>query len=215
MSDDGGKGTGGADPNAGGGPGKETNSNDNPDGGKKTFSQEFVDQLMTEKKNASKRAQDAETWKNEREVRDKETKDAELKKQGKFKEALDEKEKELAGLKDQVAEGKKQRVDSRKLSHFLDGLEGDLKKSYWNLVDIDSIKVDDDGQPMADSVKAAIDKFRVDYPEIIGKKAGPGMNPGDPKPPGSGKISHETWKKLPLKEMKSRLKDVEGLPEAP
>lgn len=209
----------GAQGNAGGEPGKPNSNSNGNDGGNtggneppKQYSKEFVDRLMNERKNATERAQSAEQRLNDIEAQKKLDEENRLKEQGKFKDVAEQKQKEIDALKAENEATKKQIEDSRKLSAFLETIDGDLKRNYWSLVDLDSIKLDDQGRPTEETLSEAAKNFQTQYPEIIGQKGGPNLQNGGGEPPKNKTITYEEWKKLPAKEMGKRMKDVEGFP---
>ncbi len=203
-------------PGGGGGDagGKSGDPNPNDNKGGKTYSEDYVNRLLREKKNATERAQTVETKLNEIEADKKAAADKKLIEDGKFKEALEAKAKEAADLQGQLSERDNQIIDSVKLSSFLEQFDGGIKKNYWGLIDLDQVKLDDQGQPTADSVKAYADKFREDFGEVLTKKSGPNLQNGGEQPPGSGVLTRKEWLELPAKDMAKRMKDVEGFPGA-
>lgn len=194
-------GSGGAGDGSGG-------TGDNPNK-KDPVAYDSYQKILDEKKAQSARLKAAEEKLAQLEKEQKEREDAKLKEQGKYKEALTAKEQELAAQKAKHEELQKQITDGRKLSAFLDSVEGGVDRRYWNLIDLDLIEIGDDGMPSEDSVKKAADAFKESYPEVVKKKAAaePPNNHGTP--PGAGKISYNDWTKLPAKEMRERRKDVD------
>ncbi len=208
-------GGGAADPDAGGKGNQPNNKNSNePEkSDDKHYSKEWGNRLMDQKKATDRKNEELQTKLNEREAEDKSKKEAELKKQGKFKEALEAKEKDNKVLEDKLSAKEKQISDSRKLNAVVNSFDGSLKRSYWGLIDLDQVKLDEQGQPTEDSVKTLVTKFQEEYPEVLTKPGGPTLPNGNPKPPGGGTLTHAAWLKLPAKEMAKRMKDVEGFPK--
>ena len=202
MSKDGKDGSGGADGNSGGKDGKPPKKED-------SVSFETHQKLMDEKKAQSSRLKELEDKFTKQEEDQKVKAQDDLKAQGKFKEALAARDDELAAEKLKGERLNSQIIDNRKLSAFVNAVPGGVESRYWSLVDLEKIKVDDVGRPTEDSVKDYSKSFQESFPELLKKPEENDIPPGNPKPPGSGKLSHEAWKLLPAKEMRERIADVD------
>lgn len=144
-------------------------------------------------------------------------KEEDLLKQGEFKKLLELREQENATLKEQlqgkeneVTNSKKNLHDTWKSIHLQNALPGKIKKTeYLNYINFDEIPIDpDNGQPDKQAVQLAAEKFMKDYPELVDTtniKSMPGNAPGTT----GGKFpTVETFKELPLSEMKSNLREM-------
>lgn len=102
-----------------------------------------------------------------------------------------------------------ERVTALKLDAFFGALDGQLDRRYWGLIDTDAIVIDPTTRvPDHMAVTKYIEQFRKEYPEVIARPGKPSMPNDKPIGNGSGSLTLEQWKALPLKEMKARLKDV-------
>lgn len=166
--------------------------------------------LLGEKKKVSaenaKLAEELEAFRK----KEKEAEISRLESEGKYKEALGLKEKELDGEKVRYQKLNKSVLDGQKLSSFLEAVKGDVASKYWGLIDLDSIGLDSDGNVDKDSVNRAAVSFNEQYGnEIITKPGNPNLPNIAPSTGVVGNpITYEVWKKLPSKEMRLRKKDV-------
>lgn len=139
-----------------------------------------------------------------------------LKKEGQFNVLLEQRESRINELEEKLNATAKE-VESRdtaivnfkKAGAFERELGGKLKKdAYWNHVDFESIAVNPDtGRIDSHSVKKAADKFLTDFKELV-DFGNPANLPNGTASGSAGKLTVEQWKQLPLKERKSRMKDV-------
>lgn len=196
-------GSGGAEGDSGGKPGE---NNEPPK--VETVLFDTHQKVLDEKKAQSGKLKEANSKLAEFEKAEKERKEKALLDDGKAAEALETSKKELAEEKLKNKRINDQIVESRKLSSFLQSVEGGVDKRYWSLIDTEKIKVDENGQPDPESIKEYSASFVEQFPEVLAHKQQPGMPPGNPTPPANGSLTYEDWQKLPAKEMAKRINDV-------
>lgn len=140
-----------------------------------------------------------------------------LRKEGNFQILLEQKEKRLKELEDQLTgEAEKVKVRDTAISNFKKAqafereLGGKIKKQdYWKHVDFDSIALNPEtGAVDMDSLASVAQSFVKDYKELIDFGAAGNLPNGSANGSGSKTLTYEQWKKLPLKERKLRMKDV-------
>jgi len=129
---------------------------------------------------------------------------------------------EFAKRKEKEAEEERQKreqiettlTEGQKLNAFLETAKtthGDIPQRYWGLIDTDSIVIDPNtGTPDSGSLSELVEKFSQNYPEVIQHGSGRKM-PNQPPKRTDNSLTLEEWKNLPLKERKSRMKDVTDL----
>ena len=138
-----------------------------------------------------------------------------LKKQGQYQTLLDQRDGKIKELEDRLnkadetVKGRDKAIANfKKAAAFERALNGKIRQeSYWAHVDFDKIAVNPQtGEIDAQSLKKAADDFIGKHKELI--DFGAGGNLPNNTPGGSGRLTREQWKKLPLKERKARMKDV-------
>lgn len=130
-----------------------------------------------------------------------------LKQQGEYKKLWEEGQKSNAELAEKLKAKEKKELTLRKIDVVMQELGGPLlKPEYWNFVDVDSIPVDEStGDIDLNIAKQKVLDFSNKYPELMPKKNI--KLPGNAASAGK-QITKEEWKKLPLAEKRTRLKDV-------
>lgn len=119
-----------------------------------------------------------------------------------LKQKLEEKEKNLFALDKKVK-------DSQKIAAFKSKLPGELShKDFLSFVKIDAIQFDSNGDIDENSVKAEVERFSSIYPDVIKRKSEADL-PNNKAEYSSTKLTKEEYEKLPLAEMKKRIKDVQ------
>ena len=121
------------------------------------------------------------------------------------------KDTELKVVKAENLELKTTLADGAKMDAFLTKIRsshGDVERQYWGLVDVDKIKIDSETQlPEPESVAEVVNIFAESYAKVlISKSSSQAFNGQGGR--GKGALTHEEWKKLPLKEMKKRVGEV-------
>lgn len=136
-------------------------------------------------------------------------------KEGQFSTIIEQREARIKELEEAV-DNKSNEVKSRdeaitnfkKAQAFQAALGGTLKKeAYWNHVDFDKIATNPEtGALDKASLQMVVNQFTEDFGELVdfGNKA----NLPNGTASGSGRLTHEQWKKLPLDEKRKRMKDV-------
>jgi len=172
--------------------------NDKP----KSVSYESYQKVLDEAKKAKAKAAEYERAQKARE-------EEELKKQGEYQKLLAQREEELAKERKDRQELQDKITDSRKINAFLGAVTGEVPKQYWSLIDLDQIAVDPEtGMPDEASVKKAAAEFEKQYVDVV-KKPTKGKLPNEAPRGGSASLTYDAWLKLPLKEQRARMKDVD------
>lgn len=163
--------------------------------------------VLTEKKNRDAELTEARRVISERDAKDKETEEENLKKNQQWQQLAEQKTKEAADAKEQAATTEKRLADGQKMSAVLDALDGGLDKQYWQLVDLDKVVLDPTtGLPEPGSVQAYVKDFREQYGKVLTVQNGPRLPNHAPR--SMTKLTREEWTKLPLKEKKARMNEV-------
>jgi phage-related minor tail protein len=175
-----------------------------------TVAYESYQKLLGEKKARDRELEAARKALADREAADREAETKRLQEQNEFKK-LYEAEKARAEKADlELKEHTEQVQAHRKLSAFLDAIEGKLDRKYWTLIDLDNIKVDPaTGLPDETSVAQAAKVFSVDHSRLI-DKGDPLSLPNDAARGASNKkLKYEDWVKLPIAEKKKRFGELD------
>jgi dsDNA-specific endonuclease/ATPase MutS2 len=138
-----------------------------------------------------------------------EAEESKLKQDGEYKKLLEQREQELEEERKGRKDLETKINESRKLNAFLNAVSGEVPKQYWSLIDLENVAVDPEtGMPDESSVKRAAEKFEKEYADVI-KKPSKSKLPNDAPKGGAGKLSYDSWLKLPLKDQLERMKDVD------
>lgn len=147
----------------------------------------------------------------------KEAEEKKLTESGEYQKLIQLKEQKISELeqKMQETEGnlsglKKSLFDAAKLNAVRDRLPGTVKNpAYLSFIDVDKIAINPETNEIdLDSVDRVATEFVKTHPDLI--KSDPTRLPGGAAQAVT-KLTHDQWLKLPLKEKKLRLKDVEGI----
>lgn len=139
-----------------------------------------------------------------------------LRQQGEYKTLLEQREKELAMLREsldttssEVESYKRSMTNLRKASAFERELGGKLKKdSYWSHVNFDQIALDpESGEIDRGTLKEVANNFIKEYRELVDFPTNGNLPNGTPNG-GKGRLTYEQWKALPLTDRKKRMRDV-------
>jgi hypothetical protein len=187
----------------------ELDSQDSDEGGKQTVSFESHRKLLGEKKKLAGVVEEMQKKLAKFERAEKQRTEQELQEQQRYKELLSLKEEELAKKDERLMGMERQFTDMAKFDAFQKALgQGLIERKYWGLVNLDEILVNPDSKEVDEmSVTKYVEKFQSSYPEVIKRPGGAGLPANAPKG-GSTKISYDEWTKLPVKEMRSRMKEV-------
>ena len=196
------------------------------DGGKeKTVKYDTYEKAM---KQIGKLRQEMEAYQSqiaEIELRKQEEVESSLKKAGKVEELLKLKEAELERVKKEelakereekekalklVQESERRIVEAKKLSAFIERLPGKIKrKEYFNLVNLESISLDDNGQLNETELESAVSQFVANHSELLDMgRSGGGLPAGGGRGSYKKGLSYAEWKNLPYPEMERRKNEV-------
>lgn len=162
--------------------------------------------LLSEKKRRDEENAALKARLDEIEKRDKEKMEAELKQKEDWKKMLELREKELSDKDAKLKQYEQQRVEETKLRKFLASIDGKIDSRYWQLIPIEEIAVRDNGEIDELSVTKAVETFVKKFPETVQRRNAPSTS--NTAPNGQGSISYDEWRKLPVKEMRAKLKQV-------
>lgn len=196
------------DPSQSGAEGVE--STDNETGGQKseTVTREAYERLLDEKKQAASRLRDLESQLGDIQAKQREADEAKAKENGEWQKIAADKEAEAQRLKDALSQKDGQLRSTLKLSAAERALPGVPENYLKAFLDLDSIEVGDDFKVSQDSVKAAVDKFKVEHPSLLPQtKQTPPDDAGSKA--GSRKLAYSEWVKLPHKEKKARMNEID------
>lgn len=91
-----------------------------------------------------------------------------------YQELLEKRDAEIAELKsqhqgyqDKLSSFEQREITGHKLNAFLDAADFSVDNKYLSFVDIDSIKIGEDGAVVASTVTDAIEKMRKEHPSLI------------------------------------------------
>lgn len=172
-----------------------------------TVKREAYERLLGEKKRQGERMSaieaELETLRKEKATREEE----DLKKRNEHETLLKKREEELTALKNENGQFKAFFSEQKKTGAFLRALGAPLDSKWHHMIDLDKIKVGNDGAVDEESVTKYVEEYKKTYPETLGKGTGGGMP--DTKPgSGGGALKPEDWAKLPLAERRKRMGDV-------
>jgi hypothetical protein len=192
-----------------------SNSGASGDGGDKTVSYESHQKLLGEKKKRDAENAELKAKLDARDAADAAAAEEAAKKKGDTEALLKlERDKTArAELKAKEKEDALMEVNSRlergaKMRAFLGSVNGNVDEAYWSLVNLDGIKMGENGLPDPVSVAATARDFEKNYPLVLKGKDNPKTLPGDAPKGGGAKLTYEEWLKLPTKEAKARLSEV-------
>jgi len=179
-------------------------------GDTKTVSYEALRRVLGEKKKTQAQLREAREKLAEYEDKDEATRLDKLKAEGDFTKLSEELKTKLATTEDELTSYKTTVQNSYKFNSIKQTLGADIDHKWFDVLEAKGIytgiEVSDDGRPEEMSVTKVCDFIRKEYPEIIRTVQG-GKTPAE-APQGTGSLSFEDWKKLPLKEKKIRMKEV-------
>jgi hypothetical protein len=186
--------------------GASESMNTNEPSDSKSYSEQFIKKLNTEKDNWRTKAKQLEERLNEFEAKEKEQHENTLKEQQKWQEYAKLKEQERDQIAEQFNNLHTQVVDSQKFQTLLHHVNGEVKKQYWGLLrtHLNEIVVNPETNDIDEvSVKTVADKVREMYPDIIVSAGGPKVPNGAAQP--GQYFSLEKWDSMSAKEKKEHL----------
>lgn len=173
---------------------------------------ENFQRVLGEKRKAAEENQALKAKIAEFEADEKRRKENELRKQNKYKELLELREKEANDAKSELQLYKQQRENAKKLDSVLKLIPGNVPSDYWMLIDTDKVLVDpESGEVDRSSADIVAKEFIERHSRLIDR---PGNNaPPDnqaPQPHGSGKLTYEDWLKLSPADKKARAAELDA-----
>lgn len=175
------------------------------------------ERILEESKKYKEGYQSYKSKQDELDAKAKKDEEERLIKEGQFSTIIEQREAKIAELEESLnaTKGEVQSRDEaitnfKKAAAFEKVLGGKIKHdAYWSHVDFDKIVVNpESGQIDGQSLKTAAESFLETHKELVDFGANPNLPNGTPGSGGTGKITHEQWKKLPLAERRKRMKDV-------
>lgn len=174
---------------------------DSGDAAPQTVAYETYQKLLAEKK---RRDDELRTIRQ----KEKEREEKELQDQNNFKQLLSLREKELEEERARKRELEHTLDSGMKLRALLDAIQGKVEQKYWNLIDLEKITINPETKmPDPVSVNSVARDFEKRFPEIVRKGSGAGLPNEAAKP--SGALTYQEWIKLPAKEMRKRMGEVD------
>lgn len=181
-----------------------------------TVSRDAYERLMNQHKNATLRLKQLEGKLSEKESAELKEYEQKLMKSGDVQKLIQIKDEKIESLTKQTMELQQGYTQlqstlqsAAKTQAVLSRLPGSLlHNEYMAFIDTDKVVVNPEtGDIDGDSVDVVVNEFVKKHSHLI--KTDPRVLPnGTPKP--AQKLSYAEWTKLPLKERRARMKDVEG-----
>lgn len=203
-------GSGGVNVNPGGNPDDKSKKDDAPILPKKddTVSFESYQKVLDEKKAKDRLLADATSKLEAFEKADRDRQETEAKAKGDLETLLKLEREKRETAEKQASEIKESLTRGAKLRSVLKSLSGEIEDQYLGLIDISQVVIDPTtGQPDDLSAKKVAKDFEEKFSRVIVKPGAAKLPNGAPAS-GANAITLEEWKKLPLDQMKKRLKDV-------
>jgi hypothetical protein len=167
-------------------------------------SYETYQKVLDEAKKAKEKARELEAFK-------KQTEEEKLKAEGNLQAIIKMREEELFKVREDKEQLERGLQDGSKLRAVLDSLNGRVDDAYYGLFDLSQIVIDPRTQlPDQMSVAKYARDFEAKYGLVIQKDTSSRL-PNNAPQTGSASLTYEEWLKLPLKEQKTRLKEVINL----
>lgn len=162
---------------------------------------ETYSKVLEEAKKAKERARELEAFK-------KSVEEEKLKAEGNLQAIIKLREEELNKVREEKEHLERGLQDGSKLRAVLDSLNGRVDEAYFGLFDLSQVVIDPKTQlPDQMSVAKYARDFEAKYGLVIQKDTGSKL-PNNAPQTGSTSLTYEEWLKLPLKEQKTRLKEV-------
>ena len=171
-----------------------TEPNANDADSKSNISYAQYRKLLDEKKKYESKAKEYEAAETSR-------KERELAEQGRFKELLDQKEKELGEAKRANEEQRRVQEDQLRFSSVIESLGVPIDRKWHVIVPYDQVKIKDDGTVDEVSLNAVVNSIKLNYPEIMRPHTS-SLPKDSPSGGVKSKISKAAYMKLPLSEMR-------------
>ena len=129
-----------------------------------------------------------------------ESQEADARKRGDLESILKARDEELAKERSQRQELSDRITNGRKMNSVLEALGGNVDQKWYELINVSDVAINPEtGDIDQMTVAKVAESLKTKWPEMI-KRQGV-LPPNAPQGNGAGTISHDDWKKLPLKEM--------------
>ena len=199
VNDDG---SGGSNTNPGG-------EGDNSQSKSGTVSRDAYDRSVTSEKNLRKQNETLQARLNQFEAEKAELENKKLLDEKNYKELVDKQKKQIDELTGSNKTLLEQRDNTRKLTSFVGLMQEkglSMEPKYFELVPIDSIKINNDGTIDHTSVAEAVKNFQTEHPKLLAQPTTFPPNGKTGNGPGK-KMSMAEWQQLPYAEKEKAWKE--------
>lgn len=167
--------------------------------------------LLNEKRSVSERLKAAEAKLSAAEKEQSDAKEASLRQKEDWKTLAETKEKDLLDAQTEVKLLRGQISDGTKINAFLEKMReshGEVGQQYWGLVDLDKLEIDPETSlPTESSMTDVVNNYVQKFAQTIIRKDSAKITDNQGGQSNVG-LTHKQWLALPLKEKKSRMKEV-------
>jgi hypothetical protein len=167
--------------------------------------------LLNEKKKAQEEIQALKATLDEKNKRERESLEKEMRDKEEWKKLVEIRENELKETKTKLENFETGLRDSKKASAFLGELAKrgvSVRQSYYDLINVENILVDPSTSEIDPaSVKKYADAWITEHYELA-KATNPGVKLPMNAPQGGSQLTYEEWLKLPVSDMKSRYHEI-------
>lgn len=162
--------------NAGSKDGKEVNASSDDDNEEpQTVSYDSHKKLLDQHKASRQKARDLQAALDAANADKVAAEEKRLADEKKFEDLYNKEKVERSKLQETVQNMTSRQVETGKRDAIKSALGGIRKDDYAKFFDLSIVQLNDDGSADAESVKAAANKFRENYPELVGGKPGAKM----------------------------------------
>lgn len=183
---------GGVDqPDPGGNPGTQEPKRE---GSSDKVSYESYQKVLDEKKALKQRLDAIEADADKR-------KEQSLREKEQFKELSEKLQADLEAANSKLANHDQRYRNALKVSAFSKALDGQIPDKYWNLIDLEQIKVEGEGDELSvdeGSVQQYVETFKEQFPEVIIKPQTADLPPNSPNGSGGSALTVEQYKAMAL-----------------
>ena len=177
---------------------------------KKDFVQyETYSRVLSQHKKSQAEAEAVKARLAEYEAREKEREEKRLAEEGNYKQLLENERKARAEEEAKRKDYERKLIDGHKLNAVLEKLPGKIKRpEYYSFIDTDKIIIDPStGEIDERSLEIVKSEFLQNHGSLLERASGTGL-PYNAPTTQSGGLTYDQWLQLPLKEQKTRRKEV-------